>query len=30
MKIYTQKELLSESIWGGIKSAAKGVGKGIV
>ena len=30
MKIYTQKELLSESIWGGIQSAAKGVGKGIV
>lgn len=30
MKIYTQKELLSESIWGGIKSAARGVGKGIV
>lgn len=30
MKQYSQKELLSESIWGGIKSAAKGVGKGIV
>ena len=30
MKIYTQKELLSESIWGGLKSAAKGVGKGLV
>lgn len=30
MKIYTQKELLSEGIWGGIKAAAKGVGKGVV
>lgn len=29
MKIYTQKELLSEGIWGGLKSAAKGVGKGL-
>lgn len=29
MKHYSQKELLSEGIWGGIKSAAKGVGKGL-
>ena len=30
MKIYSQKELLSEGVWGGIKAAAKGVGKGVV
>lgn len=30
MKKYSQKELLSEGIWGGIKAAAKGVGKGVV
>lgn len=30
MKQYSQKELLSEGIWGGIKAAAKGVGKGVV
>lgn len=30
MKKYSQKELLSESIWGGIKSVAKGIGKGVV
>lgn len=30
MKKYSQKELLSEGIWQGIKTAAKGVGKGLV
>lgn len=30
MKVYSQKELLSEGIWQGIKSVAKGVGKGVV